>query len=97
MSLTYRNRLRETVLRKMRNMRAAKEHKRLENAVAMRECGIILFDGESFGGKHRIRLLTDDIAPVLWLEIDGHIHRPRSYRGVLRLLAMRISHSPTLL
>ena len=75
-------------------MRAAKERKRLANAIAMREYGVIIFQGEMFSGvTHRIRCLTDDAAPRLWLEIDGRIHRPVTYRGLLRLLARRLTNS----
>lgn len=91
MSATYFKQRRQSQLKMCSNMRAAKERNRIENATAMRECGIILFGGEAFGGKHRIRLLTDDASPVLWLEVDGHLHRPRSYRGVLRTIARRLS------
>lgn len=94
MSLTYFKSRRERQLKMLANMRAAKERKRLENAVAMREIGIIIFGGDAFGGKHRIRLMTDDIAPCLWIEIDGEIHRPWSYRGVLRMLARRLTPTP---
>lgn len=91
MSITYSKQRAARHCKRLANMRAAKERKRLERAVAMREIGVILFDGEMFGGKHRIRCLTDDIAPVLWLEIDGQLHRPRSYRGVLRTIAKRLA------
>ena len=95
-SVTYRKRRRDGCLRKMSNMRAAKERKRISHAVELREMGVILFHGEMFGGvTHRIRCLSDGVAPCLWLEIDGLIHRPRTYRGVLRMLTRRLAHTST--
>ena len=45
-----------------------------------------------FGGvTHRIRCLYRDGDPVLLLEIDGNPVRPRTYRGVLRMIAKRLT------
>jgi predicted GIY-YIG superfamily endonuclease len=77
-------------------MRVSKERKRLANKKPLAEAGFIEFTGEQFDdGRGKIwRCLTDDTTPAVWLEIDGHIHRPRSYRGVLRLLARRLTSTP---
>lgn len=72
---------------------AAKERKRMADAVAAKEVGVIVFTGQMFGGvTHRIRCLHRDGDRVLLLEIDGRPVRPRSYRGVLRLLAKRLTN-----
>jgi len=89
-SWTYRKKRREKVLRKMAVMRAAKERKRIAESVTATECGRILFDGPMFGGPHFLRCLSDSDERVVRLEIDGNLYKPKSYRGVLRLLARRI-------
>jgi hypothetical protein len=74
-------------------MRAIKERKRLTAAQAAVCVGIVVFDGAMFGGKHTLRCWDFGDERMVWIEIDGQHHKPRSWRGVLRLIAKRLTNS----
>jgi len=84
------NKRRQNVLRKCANMRAAKERKRLAEAKAMRDVGGFVTDGCL--GSHAVRLLayTED-APYLAIMVDGQARRPRTYRGIMRCMALMVA------
>ena len=69
---------------------AQRERNRLKRAEESVEVGRCVFSGVTFGGEHTMRILHRGDEPVVMLEIDGTHYRPRSYRGVLRLLARRL-------
>ena len=71
-------------------MRAAKERKRLAQVQEAREVGRVTFSGPMFGGEHVIRCLDVGDEMRLWIEIDGRQHRPRTWRGVMRMVCRRI-------
>lgn len=73
-------------------MREGKERKRQEEAVAASCVGTIVFDGPMFGGSHTLRCLVSESYSEdrMMIEIDGLNHRPRTYRGVMRLLSHRL-------
>lgn len=81
---------RDRVRRKCAAMRAAKERRRLEQAAAAVEVGVVQFSGPAFGGPHVLRALHRDGDGHLLVEIDGRAHRPRTLRGLVRVLARRL-------
>lgn len=75
---------------------AAKRAKIIRVAVAADEVGVVVFAGPMFGGMtHRLRLLNQAGERHLLLEFDGVPAKPRTYRGVLRLLARRLTQPPS--
>lgn len=77
-----------------RNAVAAKARLRLARVQESVEVGVIRFSGPMFGGaEHVLRCLVRDADPALLIEIDGLAHRPRSIRGLRKLLAERILQS----
>lgn len=91
-SYTYRKSRREKQLRRMATMRAAKERKRMSESCDTEHVGTVIIDGPLFNGRHVIKRLYrcgySDTQIII--DIDGKQRRPRSYRGVLRLLANAI-------
>lgn len=83
-------RRRESELRRLANMRVAKERKRLAEADAAIEVGMIQFSGLMFGGEHILRCLSRSEKNHLLIEIDGRPHKPRTLRGLLALIAKRL-------
>lgn len=71
-------------------MRAAKERKRLAQVRDALEVGRVTFVGPMFGGVHTIRCLDAEDEMRLWIEIDGLAHRPRTWRGLVRLVCRRL-------
>lgn len=71
-------------------MRVAKERLRMERAVAAVEAGRVTFEGPCFGGRHVIRYLDAGDESRLWLEVDGKPVRPRTWRGLMRLVVKRV-------
>ena len=55
-----------------------------------REVGRVFFSGPMFGGEHTLRCLDAGDEARLWFEIDGRAHRPRSWRGLMRIICKRI-------
>jgi len=64
-------------------MCAAKARKRHEQAAALVCVGTIITAG--ILGNHIIRLMDSDEG-ILWPEVDGQLRRPRTAKGVLRVL-----------
>jgi hypothetical protein len=90
MSFSYYKRRRDRVLRKMADMRAAKERKRLEQAQSMRDVGGFATDGCL--GDHSVRLLAwpgED--RHLAVVVDGEHRQARTLRGIVRGLAEMIA------
>ena len=53
---------------------------------------MVVFQGPMFGGvTHRMRLLNRDGEKHLLVEFDGQCAKPQTYRGVLRMLARRLT------
>lgn len=68
-----------------------RERNRIARAEEAIEIGRIDFYGKMFGGSHVIRCLNRDSEEILLLEIDGQPFSPKTYRGVLRLIAAHLS------
>jgi hypothetical protein len=43
-----------------------------------------------FGGEHMIRCLDFGDEMRLWIEVDGRGHKPRSWKGLMRIVMKRI-------
>jgi hypothetical protein len=73
-------------------MRAARERKRLERVQAAICVGTVTFDGPMFGGRHEVRCLFSDgySETKLMLEVDDRAYAPRTWRGVVKLIAKRL-------
>ena len=93
----YRKSLRAKKLEAKRKrcarMRAAKERLRLERTQDAECVGTVVFDGPMFDGKHEIRCLAADWFSDrhVMIEIDGKASSARTERGVLGLLARRLT------
>jgi hypothetical protein len=83
---------RERVLRRMSQMRAAKERKRLEQCQKAETVGTITFVGRMFGDQTHVMTLRLPAAEEsrLWVDIDGAACRPRTVRGLRKMIARRI-------
>jgi hypothetical protein len=68
----------------------ARERNRMAAASAAQHVGSVLFAGPAFGGLHLVKAFARGDDPWLLLEIDGHAHRPRSLRGLVRLVCKRL-------
>lgn len=92
-SYTYSKRRREKQLRRMATMRAAKERKRMAESCVAKCVGVITFDGPMFGGDHTLRCLFSETYSErhLMIEIDDVTSKPRTVRGVFKLLAKRLA------
>jgi hypothetical protein len=93
MSPNYYKRRRIKLLERSRKGVLARERKRLEAACEAREVGRIVFSGQMFGGEHSIRCLDAGNETQLWVEIDGQAHRPRTWRGLMRVICKRLGRS----
>lgn len=78
------------LLERSRKGVAARERKRLAHVQEAREVGYIEFCGPMFGGRHTIRCLAAGDEARLWIEIDGQAHRPRTWRGLMRMVCKRM-------
>ena len=70
---------------------AAKREKIIANTSAAVVIGVVKFSGSMFGGDHEVLCLNRDGEKYIMLEIDGVPFRPTTYRGVLRLIAERLT------
>ena len=77
-----------------RNANAAKERKRLAEAEQAEEVGVVRFSGPAFGGEHEIRCMVRGEDRHLLLEIDGSAARPRTLRGLVRVVCRRLWRVP---
>ena len=73
-----------------RNANAAKAQKRISEAIVAQEVGTVVFDGAAFGGQHRIRSFQRGDDDYLLIEIDGKVHKPRTLRGLVRIICRRL-------
>jgi hypothetical protein len=90
MSPGYWKRRRTKLLERSRLGVLARERKRLARAQEAREVGQVTFSGPMFGGEHVIRCLDAGNENRLLVEVDGQAHRPRSWRGLMRVVCKRI-------
>ncbi len=60
-----------------------------QNVKVYRRHGI---EGPMFGGKHEIRCLYSDVysETKLMLEVDGKAYAPRTWLGIVKLIAKRL-------
>ena len=90
MSPSYWKQLKTRRLERSRKGVLARERKRLAQAERAKWVGTIHFDGPAFNGQHQIRVAARSDEPFLLVDIDGFQHRPRSVRGLLRLICRRL-------
>lgn len=81
----------ERKVKKCAAMRSAKDRKRLAQAQSVQEVGQIVFSGLMFGGEHTLRCLDAGDGTHLLIEIDGQAHKPKSWRGVMRMVCKRLT------
>lgn len=75
------------MLEKYRRMREGKDRKRLREVQALVDVGGFVTDGVF--GKHVVRCLARNFdEPWLYVTVDGAARRPRSFRGVMRVMAL---------
>lgn len=90
MSPNYWKRRRAKLLERSKKGVLARERKRLAAVQEAREVGRVMFFGPMFGGEHILRCLDAGDETRLWIEVDGRAHRPRSWRGLMRVVCKRI-------
>ena len=90
MSPSYCKRRRAKLLERSRKGVEARERKRLAAVREAVEVGRVIFTGAMFGGEHVIRCLDVGDERVLCVEIDGRAQRPKTWRGLMRMVCKRI-------
>lgn len=90
-SVRYFKERRKRLQERSRKGVVARERKRIAEAQAATVVGVVRFSGSMFGGDHEILCLNRDGEKHIMLDIDGLPHKPTTYRGMLRLLARRLT------
>jgi len=90
MSPSYWKRRKEKRLERSRLGVLARERNRLAQEEAAVHVGSVLFAGPAFGGMHLVRAFARGEGPGLLIEVDGQAHRPRTLRGLVRLVSKRL-------
>ena len=90
-SVNYYKARRQRLKERSRKGVLARERKRMAEATAATVVGVVRFSGTMFGGDHEILCLNRDGEKHIMLDIDGRPHKPTTYRGMLRLLARRLT------
>ena len=73
--------------------RARKRMERIQDSACVAE---IVIRGPMFGGVHLIRLLDCNDGKHVYVVVDGETFgRPKSWQGVVRILAKRLSKGST--
>jgi hypothetical protein len=90
MSPNYWKRRRAKLLERSRKGVLARERKRLAAVREAREVGKVVFFGPMFGGVHTLRCLDAGNETRLWIEVDRTAHRPRTWKGLMRVICKRI-------